>query len=89
MNDISGALPESRIKPQGTGQAILAAKDIIDFLLVVINADDYYGKEAFKAVHEFLINGGISCRAGFVLKNTLSELITEYDKKQKGMIYDE
>ena len=73
INDIPGTLPEGRTKPRGTGQAVLAAKDIIDSPFVVINADDYYGKEAFKAVHEFLINGGKSCMAGFVLKNTLSD----------------
>lgn len=39
----------------------------------MINADDYYGKEGFKAVHEYLVNGGKSCIAGFVLKNTLSD----------------
>ena len=73
INDIPGTLPEGRTKPWGTGQAVLAAKDIIDSPFVVINADDYYGKEAFKAVHEFLVNGGKSCMAGFVLKNTLSD----------------
>ena len=73
INDIPGTLPEGRTKPWGTGQSVLAAKDIIDSPFVVINADDYYGKEAFKAVHEFLINGGKSCMAGFVLKNTLSD----------------
>lgn len=73
INDIPGTLPEGRTKSWGTGQAVLAAKDIIDSPFVVINADDYYGKEAFKAVHEFLINGGKSCMAGFVLKNTLSD----------------
>ena len=73
INDIPGTLPEGRTKPWGTGQAVLAAKDIIDSPFVVINADDYYGKEAFKAVHEFLSNGGKSCMAGFVLKNTLSD----------------
>ena len=41
--------------------------------LIVINADDYYGKEGFKAVHDYLVNGGKSCMAGFVLKNTLSD----------------
>lgn len=73
INDIPGILPEGRTKPWGTGQAVLTAKNIIDSPFVVINADDYYGKEAFKAVHEFLINGGKSCMAGFVLKNTLSD----------------
>ena len=73
INDIPGELPEGRTKPWGTGQAVLAAKEVIDTPFIVINADDYYGKEGFKAVHEYLVNGGKSCMAGFVLKNTLSD----------------
>lgn len=73
INDIPGELPEGRTKPWGTGQAVLAAKDVIKTPFIVINADDYYGKEGFKAVHEYLVNGGKSCMAGFVLKNTLSD----------------
>lgn len=73
INDIPGILPEGRTKPWGTGQAVLAAKNEIDTPFIVINADDYYGKEGFKAVHEYLVNGGKSCMAGFVLKNTLSD----------------
>ena len=52
---------------------MLAAKSVIDTPFIVINADDYYGKEGFRAVHEYLVNGGKSCMAGFVLKNTLSD----------------
>lgn len=73
INDIPGALPEGRTKPWGTGQAVLAAKKAIKTPFIVINADDYYGKEGFKAVHDYLVNGGKSCMAGFVLKNTLSD----------------
>ena len=73
INDIPGTLPEGRTKPWGTGQAVLAAKNVIDTPFIVINADDYYGKEGFKSVHEYLVNGGKSCMAGFVLKNTLSD----------------
>ena len=73
INDIPGTLPEGRTKPWGTGQAVLAAKSVINTPFIVINADDYYGKEGFKAVHEYLVNGGKSCMAGFVLKNTLSD----------------
>ena len=58
INDIPGTLPEGRTKPWGTGQAVLAAKNVIDTSFIVINADDYYGKEGFKAVHEYLVNGG-------------------------------
>ena len=73
INDIPGTLPEGRTKPWGTGQAVLAAKSVLTTPFIVINADDYYGKEGFRAVHEYLVNGGNSCMAGFVLKNTLSD----------------
>ena len=73
INDIPSTLPEGRTKPWGTGQAVLAAKDVLTTPFIVINADDYYGKEGFRAVHEYLVNGGQSCMAGFVLKNTLSD----------------
>lgn len=73
INDIPGELPEGRTKPWGTGQAVLAAKGLITTPFIVINADDYYGKEGFKAVHNYLVEGGKSCMAGFVLKNTLSD----------------
>lgn len=73
INDIPGELPAGRTKPWGTGQAVLAAKDLITTPFIVINADDYYGKEGFKAVHTYLVEGGKSCMAGFVLKNTLSD----------------
>ena len=73
FQDISGNLPEDRTKPWGTRQAVLVAKNIIDTPFVIINADDYYGKETFKLVHEYLVHGEESCMAGFVLKNTLSD----------------
>ena len=50
INDIPGTLPEGRTKPWGTGQAVLAAKKVINTPFLAINADDYYGKEGFKAV---------------------------------------
>ena len=73
INDIPGELPVGRTKPWGTGQAVLSAKNVLHTPFIVINADDYYGKEGFRAVHEYLVNGGTSCMAGFVLKNTLSD----------------
>ncbi len=70
-------IPEGRAKPWGTGQAVLAAKDIIKEPFAVINADDYYGKEAFTKIHDFLVSDQLKsnayCMAGFVLKNTLSD----------------
>ena len=67
------ALGADPCAPWGTGQAVLAAKKLLNTPFAVINADDYYGKEGFRAVHEYLVNGGKSYMAGFVLKNTLSD----------------
>jgi len=68
---------EGRTKPWGTGHAVYCCKDIVKEPFAVINADDYYGKEAFKLLYNFL-NSDIQdpyvyCMAGFVLGNTLSE----------------
>ena len=67
-----------RTKPWGTGQAILCCKDIVDTPFLVINADDYYGKNAFQEAYSYLTSvrdtGKIQiCMISFVLKNTLSE----------------
>lgn len=45
FQDIPGELPEGRIKPWGTGQVVLAARHLLNTPFIVINADDYYGKE--------------------------------------------
>lgn len=76
INEIPGELPEGRTKPWGTGQAVLAAKDMLTTPFIVINADDYYGKEGFRAVHEYLVRGGESCMAGFVLSYPAIESFT-------------
>ena len=73
LHDIPAPLPEGRTKPWGTGQAVLAAKALIYTPFVIINADDYYGKDGYCKVHDYLANGGEACMAGFVLKNTLSD----------------
>jgi UTP-glucose-1-phosphate uridylyltransferase len=72
------AVPQGRTKPWGTGQAVLAAKEWIHEPFAVINADDYYGKAAFRIVHDFLLQytpekPNDFCLAGFILKNTLSD----------------
>ncbi|MBQ4543167.1 MAG: nucleotidyltransferase [Clostridia bacterium] len=67
-------VPEERTKPWGTGHAILCAKDVIDTPFAVINSDDYYGKEAYGLLHDFLVKGTDEfCMAGFQLKNTLTD----------------
>lgn len=67
-----------RTKPWGTGQAILCCKDLIDSPFLVINADDYYGKDAYREAYSYLTSGKNTdriqiCMISFVLKNTLSE----------------
>ena len=80
MDDVpeNASIPEGRTKPWGTGQAVLACRGVLNEPFAVINADDYYGKEAFVKVHSFLEDytperPNSFCMAGFVLKNTLSE----------------
>lgn len=69
-------VPEGRSKPWGTGQAVLAAKELIHEPFIAINADDYYGKQAYRALHHWLTQphaGNAIAMAGFVLGNTLSD----------------
>ena len=73
-------VPEGRTKPWGTGQAVLCCKDVVKEPFVIINADDYYGKEGFRIVHDYMVNEMDDtkdtfdmCMAGFILSNTLSE----------------
>ena len=70
--------PEGRTKPWGTGQAMLACRDVLDGPFAVINADDYYGREAYVKAYEFLAasapeSAGAYGMVGFILKNTLSD----------------
>lgn len=72
-------VPEGRIKPFGTGHAILSCINEVDAPFAVINADDYYGKEAYVKVHDYLVQEQPAddvlhiCMAGFRLGNTLSD----------------
>ncbi len=71
-------VPEGRKKPWGTGQAVLSCKGILTDPFIVINADDFYGEQSFRSMHDFLValpeNATHQyCMAGFVLGNTLSE----------------
>ena len=73
------AVPEGREKPWGTGHAILVAKEVVDTPFAVINADDFYGRDAYVQMADFLssVESGASpdpfAMVGFPLKNTLSE----------------
>lgn len=80
------ALPEGyrvtpgRTKPWGTGQAVLTVKGMVDGPFLVINADDYYGRDGFRKIHDYMVSAMDTesdiydlCMGGFVLSNTLSE----------------
>ena len=83
VNNLPGGFvnPEGRTKPWGTGHAVLTCKGVVENPGLVINADDYYGKEVFTKMHDFLVNGmddesnGVLSIAmpGFVLNKTLSD----------------
>jgi UTP-glucose-1-phosphate uridylyltransferase len=70
------SLNPERTKPWGTAHAILMAKDVINEPFAVINADDFYGEDAFKTMFDFLSNSicdAENCMIGYRLENTISE----------------
>jgi len=71
----SVAFHPERTKPWGTGHAVLMARDVVNEPFAVINADDFYGAEAFKVLHSHLVAAkeGEYAMVGYHLKNTLSE----------------
>lgn len=80
VNDIPDgyAVPEGRTKPWGTGHAILSCRDVVDSSFAVINADDYYGAEAFKLIYDYLAAHGDDEKyrytmVGYKLGNTVTD----------------
>ncbi len=69
-------VPEGREKPWGTGHSIIQLKDIVDAPFAVINADDYYGKAAYKYLYDYLtkeVQQDTGCMIGYILENTVSK----------------
>ena len=72
-------VPEGRTKPWGTGHAVLSAAAVTDGPFAVINADDYYGEQAFRLIYDYLMNMQEKnwhdryVMVGYLLKNTLTE----------------
>lgn len=72
------SIPDERVKPWGTAHAILCCKDSINGPFAVINADDFYGREAFKVIYDYLVSHEDDDKyryamVGYALKNTLTE----------------
>ena len=69
-------MPENRVKPWGTCHAILACRELLHEPYAIINADDYYGKDAYRKLYKFLTENSDPyefCMAGFRLHRTLSD----------------
>ena len=73
------SIPEGRVKPFGTAHAILAARKVVDGPFAVVNADDYYGPEAFQTIYDYLLNNPDQpgcyefAMVGYRLDNTVTE----------------
>ena len=68
-------LPKDRVKPYGTGHAVLCTRDVVHEPFIIINADDFYGNDAYKKLAEFIDNNDSQeiGLVGFDVKNTLTE----------------
>jgi len=69
-------LPADRVKPWGTGHAVLCARDVVDGPFAVINADDFYGSGAFSTIYDYLANNNDDsayAMVGYLLRNTVTE----------------
>ena len=67
------SVPEGRTKPWGTGHAVYCCKDVVKTPFILINADDYYGKKAFKVIYDELTSTNASCMVGYELGKTITE----------------
>jgi len=71
------SVPPGRVKPWGTGQAVLTAREAVNEPFAVINADDFYGRETFEVIGKKLANTDVNSTdfsmVGFYIKNTLSD----------------
>ena len=74
------SVPGGRTKPWGTAHALIQVRELIDCPFAVINADDFYGKEGFRLIHDYLVNDMDEdaqvfdmCMAGYIVGNTLSD----------------
>ena len=71
-------VPAGRVKPWGTGHAVLCCRDVISGPFMVINADDYYGSHAFRSMYDFLVSHEDDSKyryamMGYILENTLTD----------------
>ena len=84
-------VPEGRVKPWGTAHAILAARKVIDGPFAVVNADDYYGSEGFKAIYDYLSShpDRPDCYEFAMVGYHLRSTITEHGSVARGVCQED
>ena len=89
LNDLPEgySVPEGRVKPFGTAHAILAARKVVDGPFAVVNADDYYGPEGFKAIYDYLSENPDQpdCYEFAMVGYNLRSTITEHGSVARGV----
>jgi len=79
------SVPSDRVKPWGTGHAVLSARNVVDDNFIVINADDFYGRESFIRIAEFLKNVDKNSKNYCMVSYKLINTISEYGSVSRGI----
>jgi len=79
------SVPSDRVKPWGTGHAVLSAKDVIDDNFIVINADDFYGRESFVKIASFLKNVDRSSKEYSMVSYKLINTMSDFGSVSRGI----
>lgn len=87
INDIPEgfSVPSDRVKPWGTGHAVLSARDVVDDIFVVINADDFYGRESFIKIADYLKNVDKSSKKYSMVSYKLINTMSDYGSVSRGI----
>lgn len=87
INDIPEgfSVPSDRVKPWGTGHAVLSARDVVDDNFVVINADDFYGRESFIKIADYLKNVDKSSKKYSMVSYKLINTMSDYGSVSRGI----
>lgn len=87
INDIPEgfSVPSDRVKPWGTGHAVLSARDVVDDNFVVINADDFYGRDSFMKIADYLKNVDKSSKEYSMVSYKLINTMSNYGSVSRGI----
>ena len=79
------SVPSDRVKPWGTGHAVLSARDVVDDNFVVINADDFYGRDSFMKIADYLKNVDKSSKEYSMVSYKLINTMSDYGSVSRGI----